>query len=103
MVIGRLYTPDFIFTVTTPIKLSLPCELLQFFQVAIYMGLNTHLGLIQYLQLENFVLDLAICCIVVTTPDIHSTTVSKNDELNIDITTIDGVLKLVDKTQLNLE
>ena len=31
-----------------------PCELLQFFQVAIYMGLNTCLGLIQYLQLENF-------------------------------------------------
>ena len=67
------------------------------------MGLSTCLGLIQYLQLENFVLGLAICCIVITTPDIHLTTVSKNDELNIDITAIDGVLKLVDKTQLNLE
>ena len=67
------------------------------------MGLNTRLGLIQHLQLENFVLGLATCCIIVTTPDIHLTTISKNDELNIDITAIDGVLKLVDKTQLHLE
>ena len=103
MVIGRLYTPDFIFTVQLLLNRVFPCELLQFFQVAIYMGLNTHLGLTQYLQLENFVSGLAICCIVVTTPDIHSTTVSKNDKLNIDITAIDGVLKLVDKTRLNLE
>ena len=61
------------------------------------------LVLIYQKNTKDFVLGLAICCIVVTTPDIHSTTVSKNDELNIDITAIDGVLKLVDKTQLHLE
>ena len=54
--------------------------------MAIYMGLKT-----------------AICCISVTTADIHSTTVSKNDKLNIDIPAIDRVLKLVDKTRLNPE